>query len=56
MKIGAEERRKNIVKQENSVKFNGDETTKTSTITTKTTTTLTTATRSNANNKEIDIK
>lgn len=55
MKIGAEERRKNIVKQENSVKFNGDETTKTSTITTKTTTTLTT-TRNDANNKEIDIK
>lgn len=55
MKIGAEERRKNIVKQENSVKFNGDETTKTSTITTKTTTTLTT-TQNNANNKEIDIK
>lgn len=55
MKIGAEERRKNIVKQENSVKFNGDETSKTSTITTKTTTTLTT-TQNNANNKEIDIK
>lgn len=55
MKIGAEQRKKNIVKQENSVKFNGDETTKTSTITTKTTTTLTT-TRNNANNKEIDIK
>lgn len=51
MKIGAEQGMKNIVKQENSVKFNGDETTKTTT----TTTTLTT-TRNIANNKEIDIK